>query len=227
MQYWGGFNNDGSLMNPVDYREAPSRPWYQAIGPAIPLLAAAGAAGASQLFGGAGAGTGAAGNAGWVNGFDLAGGGSLGGSSGAVGGAGAAGADFVGSDWAAGLAGTQNGGLLPTTVDGLTAANTGAAALTGGSNAVNAVRNAATGLLSNGKLLGSVLGGAAGLLSSNNAPDEETVTRKPITDPRVDAAIWGQNGQGGLFNLLMAEATRQPGDALKGAWGVANRYFGK
>jgi hypothetical protein len=208
MQYWGGFNNDGSLMNPVDYREAPDRPWYQAIGPAIPLLAAAGAAGASQLFGGAGAGTGAAGGAGAAAGGDTLMGTLL-----------ASQPELASTLSGAGLYGS--GAVDASLIGSLGAGASGAGGIG------SAITNAASGLLSNGKLIGSVLGGAAGLLSSNNAPDEETVTRKPITDPRVDAAIWGQNGQGGLFNLLMAEATRQPGDALKGAWGVANRYFGK
>jgi len=74
--------------------------------------------------------------------------------------------------------------------------------------------------------IGSLLGGAAGLLSSANAPDSETVTQQRTVDPRVDAALWGQNGQGGLFNMLMSELQKGPNAGTRAAWGVANNYFG-
>jgi hypothetical protein len=118
----------------------------------------------------------------------------------------------VGMGTGAGAGGTAGaaGGL------GTAASGAGGSSLLGG----------AASLLGGNSGIGSLLGGAAGLLSSANAPDSETVTQQRTVDPRVDAALWGQNGQGGLFNMLMSELQKGPNAGTRAAWGVANNYFG-
>ena len=76
-----------------------------------------------------------------------------------------------------------------------------------------------------GQGLGAIAGGVLGALESANAPDSETVERRPYIDPRVNQSLMGDGTNPGYLSNLMDMATQAPPAGVTAAGGAASGFL--